>query len=71
MIWKIVREERRSLRARIYLFKKSKFPYSSTNYMFITNLEGTKMRHRNYKDTVKQSIPQVNNNKPIKKKSTL
>ena len=31
MIREIVKEERRALRASIYLFKKSKLPYSSTN----------------------------------------
>ena len=39
--------------------------------MFISKVEGAKIRQRYNKDTSEQSIPQYNNAKPTKKKSTL
>ena len=36
MIREIFKEEHKDLRASIYLFKKSNFPYLPTNYLFIT-----------------------------------
>ena len=67
----LVKDERRSLRARIDLFNKPKIPYSSTNYMFIAKVSGFEMRHRNDKYIAEQSTPQVNNAKLTKTNSTL
>ena len=67
MIWKIVKEERRALRVSIDLFKKFKLPYSSTNYLLIAKVKGSKIRQRNDKDKFEQSTPQVNNAEFTKK----
>ena len=68
---KIVKKERRYLLASIHLFNKTKIPYLSTNYLFITNVSGAEMRHRNDKYISQQSTPQVNKSKPTNTKSTL
>ena len=57
MIREIVKEERKVLRASIYLLKKSKLPYSSTNYLFTTKVPGPEMRQRNNKDIAEQYTP--------------
>ena len=41
MIWEIVKEERKVLRACIDLFSKSKLPYSSINYLLIKKVAGS------------------------------
>ena len=71
MIQETVKEELKYLLLSIYLFIKSKPPYSSVNYIFIAKVAGSEMRQQNYKDTSEQSTPQVNNDKPINPKSLL
>ena len=70
MIWEIVKEERKALPTSIDIFNKAKLSYSSTNYLFITKIAGAEMRQRIDRDTYEQSIPQVNNTKSTKTKST-
>ena len=71
MIWEIVKEEHKYLRARINLFNKAKLLYSSTNYLFIEKLAGDEMRQINDKCIAEKSIRQVNNTKLTKTNSTL
>ena len=66
MIQKTVEEERRTLRASIDLFKNSKLPYSSTNYLLIKKTAGSETRQRNDRYTAEKSTPQVNNAKSTK-----
>ena len=71
MIRETVKEERNSLLPGIYLFIKSKPPYSSINYIFIAKVARSEMIKKNYKDMSEQSTPQVNDDKPINPESLL
>ena len=71
MIWEIVKEERKALRANVYLFNKANIPYLSINYLIFVNVAVSKMRHRIDRYTAKQSTYQVNSAKLTNIQSTL
>ena len=71
MIWDIVKEERKYLRAKIDLFNISKLPYSSINYLLIAKVIISETRQRIDRDTAKQSTTKINNATSTKTKSTL